>query len=67
MDKFLTAVGAIIMGVLLGAGISLLMTFPEMWAINYTFSPTALLAVFGVAKLAFWKTFVFTFLVSLFF
>lgn len=39
-------------------GLSLLLTYPVMWAINYTFAPSFLVYVFGAAKLTFWKTFV---------
>jgi hypothetical protein len=37
--------------------IGLLITYPLMWAINYTFAPGALIALFGVSQLTFWKTF----------
>lgn len=42
----------------LTVGLALLLTYPEMWLINYVFSPTFLLFVFGVAKLTFWRTYV---------
>ena len=38
-------------------GFALLFTFPVMWAINYIFAPSALLAIFGTSQIAFWKTF----------
>ena len=46
------------------AGIVLLFTFPLMWAINYVFTSSVLLALFGISKLTFWKTFVLAFLLG---
>lgn len=43
------------------AGIVLLLTFPLMWAINYVFTASVLLALFGVSQITFWKTFVLSF------
>ena len=40
-----------------GVGFGLLFTYPIMWLINYIFTPYALLALFGAAKITFWKTF----------
>ena len=38
--------------------VSLLLVYPVMWGINYLFTSQVLLALFGVAKMTFWKTFV---------
>lgn len=43
--------------VLLVLGFSLLFTYPIMWIINYTFSPSFLLSIFGISQLTFWKTY----------
>ena len=37
-------------------GLSLLLAFPIMWLINYTFTTSVLLALFGVPQITFWKT-----------
>jgi hypothetical protein len=62
---------AYILGVIgiiaLMAGFALLLTYPTMWALNYVFTPAILLALFGMAKLTFWKTFVLSWIVSLLF
>lgn len=56
--------GAVILIVL----ISLILNYPLMLALNYVFAQSLLIAVFGVAKLTFWRTLVFsmvaTFLLS---
>jgi len=59
LDAVLKAVGAVVLVILGAAALGLLLTYPLMWAINYTVAPAALLAVFGVAKLTFWKTYLF--------
>lgn len=35
---------------------SLLLAFPIMWMWNYIFTPATTQALFGIAKLTFWKT-----------
>jgi hypothetical protein len=40
----------------------LLFSFPLMWLMNYVLTPSAMLAVFGIAKMTFWKTFAFSIL-----
>lgn len=60
LDTVLKAVGAVVLVIVGAAALGLLLTYPLMWAINYTVAPAALLAVFGVAKLTFWKTYIFT-------
>jgi hypothetical protein len=57
---FIGAVGVIA----LIAGIVLLFTFPIMWALNYVFTPAVLMALFGVSKLTFWKTFVLSWVIG---
>lgn len=47
--------------------LGLLFTFPTMWLLNYVVAPTALLAVFGIAKMTFWKTFAFGVITGLLF
>jgi hypothetical protein len=37
-------------------GLALLTAYPLMWAINYTFTSSVLLALFGVPQITFWKT-----------
>ena len=38
------------------AGLALLFALPLMWLINYTFTTSVLLALFGVPQITFWKT-----------
>jgi len=45
-------------------GLALLLAFPLMWAINWLFAPAALVALFGVAKLTFWRTVVLSIVTS---
>ena len=52
---FIAAIGVIALLV----GLALLTAYPLMWAINYTFTTSVLLALFGVPQITFWKTFVF--------
>lgn len=54
MEGFIKFVILVAFSLLFG----LLFTWPLMWCINYTFAPTLLLALFGVAKITYWKTFV---------
>ena len=37
-------------------GLSLLLALPIMWLINYTFTTSVLLALFGVPQITVWKT-----------
>jgi hypothetical protein len=37
-------------------GLALLFAFPLMWLINYVFTSSVLLALFGVPQITFWKT-----------
>ena len=37
-------------------GLALVLAFPIMWLINYTFTTSVLLALFGVPQITFWKT-----------
>ena len=57
---FIAAIGVIAVI----AGIVLLFTFPIMWAMNFVFTPAVLMALFGISKMTFWKTFVFAWVVS---
>jgi hypothetical protein len=58
MKSFITAILIVLL--------SFLLVYPTMWMINYLFAPTALIAVFGVAKLSFWRTFFVELLFGLF-
>jgi NhaP-type Na+/H+ and K+/H+ antiporter len=54
---FFAAVGFVLV-------IGLLIGYPVMWMVNYLFTPTALIAVFGVPKLSFWQAFTLSLLAS---
>ena len=64
MDKILKNVGAVFLIVLGAAALSLLLTYPLMWAVNWLIAPTLLLKVFGVVQLSFWRTWVLSFVCS---
>lgn len=58
---------AVLLAIAVLAGIVLLFTFPVMWAINYVFTTSVLLALFGVPQITFWKTFVLSFVLGILF
>jgi hypothetical protein len=65
MTQLFVAVLAIL-GVIVGVfglvfGLSLLFAYPLMWAINYTFAPAVLVAIFGTASIGAWKAFALSF------
>ena len=57
MDKFLTAIGTVVVGVLVFVGVSLLMAYPTLWMVNYLFTSSVILSLFGAVQLTFWKAF----------
>ena len=59
MDKVVTALGAFVIVFAAILGISMLMAYPTMWIVNYLFTAQLLTYVFGLAKITFWKAFVF--------
>ena len=64
MDKYVAGI-AVVIGVLgLVFGLALLFAFPTMWAVNYLFSASFLVFVFGVAKINFWRALVLNFIVG---
>ena len=66
MEKLLaitaTLVGVIVLIVAFGA----LMAIPTMYILNYLFSSAFLTLVFGVAKVGFWRSWVFNIFCGLF-
>lgn len=55
MEELITGLGLFV-GVLVIAGlVAGIFALPVMWLLNYVFAPSVLLAVFGVAKIGFWK------------
>jgi hypothetical protein len=60
MNVVAEAVGKMLMIVALFVAVALLLNFPVMWLMNCVFAPSALMAVFGVAHMTFWKTFAFS-------
>jgi hypothetical protein len=63
-DVILKAIGQTVLVMFTIAAISLLMAFPTKWMTNYVFSDSFRLAVFGVAKIGFWRAFFFGFLIA---
>ncbi len=48
-------------------GLSILFAYPLMWAINYTFAPAVLVAIFGTAQIGVWKAFALSFVCGVLF
>lgn len=57
MDIALKAIGIFVLALVIIFGVAIVFAYPTMLLFNYVFSSTALLAVFGVAKMTFWRTF----------
>ena len=57
METFFKLLGALVFVVGAVVVVGLLMGYPVMWLMNYLFAPAALTAVFGIAKMTFWKAF----------
>ena len=51
MEKFLSAVGGVVVFLVLLGVIAVLGAYPTKWCVNYVFAPNVLLSVFGVAKI----------------
>jgi hypothetical protein len=66
MSDILAAIVLTVGIVALIFGLALLFAFPTMWAVNYLFSTSLLLTIFGVAKLNFWRALVLNFVVGWF-
>ncbi len=56
-DRILEYIGAFVLAFLLVIGFSLISAFPTKWLVNYLFSEKALISVFGVCPIGFWKSF----------
>ena len=55
MDKFLKAVGAVVVVFFTVVGISILMAYPTKWVVNYLFTSGTIMSLFGIAQLTVWK------------
>lgn len=64
MEAFIKIVGTVALVVGLIVGISFLVAYPTMWLVNYLITSSALVAVFGIPALTFWKAFWLNFLCS---
>lgn len=60
MDKVVAAILVLFVIV----GLSFLMAIPTMLIINYLFTSSVLMTVFGVVKITFWRAFWLSFLTS---
>jgi len=67
MEKFLKSVGIGISALIIATLLATLSAWFVMLLINWLFTPTALMAVFGVAKIGFWKAWGISFLTSMLF
>ena len=55
MDTFLKAVSAVVVVTVTYAGLAVLMAYPTKWLVNYLFTPSTLMSLFGIAQLTLWK------------
>jgi len=65
--KVLAYVGFYFLVLVIAFGLSALLAYPVKWIINYLFTPGVLLALFGVAKMTFWRAFWLSYLCSVLF
>jgi hypothetical protein len=65
-EKLGTVVGATIAVCTMLLLIAILSAYPMMWIVNYLFAPSFLVAVFGVAKLNFWRALALCFITGFF-
>ena len=66
MEKFLALVAVVLGFIALLVGLGALMAIPTMYILNYLFSSAFLTLVFGVAKVGFWRAWVFNIFCGLF-
>jgi hypothetical protein len=66
METFLKIVGLVVLLFVIVAVVAAIMAVPMMLLVNYVFSPTALIAVFG-GPIGYWKAFWLIFLCGLLF
>ena len=66
MEKFLALVAVVLGFTALLVGLGALMAIPTMYILNYLFSSAFLTLVFGVAKVGFWRSWVFNIFCGLF-
>ena len=66
MEKFLAVVAIVLGFVALLVGLGALMAIPTVYILNYLFSSAFLMLVFGVAKVGFWRAWVFNIFCGLF-
>lgn len=62
MKILLMTLGILALIPILGA----LFAFPTMWIVNYLFTPTLLMLIFGTIKIGFWKAWVLNIFIGLF-
>jgi hypothetical protein len=65
MEKFLKAVGALVVFIGLVALTAVLTAYPTKWVVNYLFTPGLLTALFGTAKIGFWQALALNFITGL--
>lgn len=61
MVKFIGSLMELIIVLALAFGLSFLLAYPVMWAVNYLFASSFLALVFGTAKIGFWQAWVLSF------
>ena len=57
MDVILRMIVALALFLVVLVALGLLLGYPVMWMMNYLFAPGALMAVFGIPQMTFWKAF----------
>jgi hypothetical protein len=55
METVTKVIGAIVLGLLAIAAISVLGAYPTKWLVNYALAPEFIYLVYGVTKIGFWK------------
>ncbi len=53
--KFFAVFGLFLITLSIIFGFALLLAFPTMWLVNAVLAPSAITAIFGVAKIGFWQ------------
>lgn len=55
--KYLKVVGGMLVGIGIILLVGLLTGYPIKWIVNWLFTPSFLLMIFGVTKISFWQAF----------
>jgi hypothetical protein len=62
MENSAKLIGTVVLAFVVIAVVAIIIAYPVMWLVNYLVTPSALIAVFGLPALTFWKAFWLNFL-----